>query len=55
MTKRERTTINLPDDLKRQARSKAILEDKNLSEVVRALLAAWVEGKIELPKEQRDT
>ena len=40
-----RTSITLPQDLKRKARVKATLQDTNLSEVVRGLLAQWTEGE----------
>ena len=49
MVKQEKTTLSMPDDLKRNARAKAILEGRNLSEVVRDLLALWLEGRVELP------
>ena len=39
-----RTSITLPQDLKRRARVKATLQDTNLSEVIRRLLAQWTEG-----------
>ena len=52
MADRERTTINIPQELKRKARAKAILEGKTLSSVVRKLLAAWVADKIELPEKE---
>jgi hypothetical protein len=39
-----RTSITLPKDLKRKARVKATLQDTNLSEVIRGLLAQWTEG-----------
>jgi hypothetical protein len=39
-----RTSITLPQDLKRKARVKATLQDTNLSEVIRGLLAQWTEG-----------
>ena len=39
-----RTSITLPKDLKRKARVKATLQDTNLSEVIRRLLAQWTEG-----------
>jgi hypothetical protein len=38
-----RTSITLPQDLKRRARVKATLQDTNLSEVIRGLLAQWTE------------
>ena len=40
-----RTSITLPQDLKRRARVKATLQDTNLSEVIRGLLAQWTEGE----------
>ena len=40
-----RTSITLPRDLKRKARVKATLQDTNLSEVIRGLLAKWTEGE----------
>ena len=39
----EKVTLTIPVELKRRARAKAILEGKNLSEVVRELLEKWVE------------
>jgi hypothetical protein len=55
MTKRQRTTIDIPDDLKREARIKALRLDKNLSQVVRELLQAWVEDEIELPEPEQES
>lgn len=46
MANLERTGINLPADLKREARIKAIREGSNLSEVVRALLALYIKGEV---------
>ena len=40
-----RTSITLPQDLKRRARVKATLQDTNLSEVIRELLTQWTEGE----------
>jgi hypothetical protein len=40
-----RTSITLPQDLKRRARVKATLQDTNLSEVIRGLLTQWTEGE----------
>jgi hypothetical protein len=54
MANRERTTINIPHELKRNARAKAILEDKTLSQVVRQLLRGWVRGEIELPQQENE-
>jgi len=45
----EKVTLTIPVDLRREARAKAILEGKNLSQVVRELLRLWVAGEIELP------
>ncbi len=45
----EKVTLTMPVDLKRKARAKAILEGKNLSQVVRELLRLWIAGTIEIP------
>jgi plasmid stability protein len=45
----EKATLSMPDDLKRQARAKAILEGRSLSGVVRRLLRMWLAGEVELP------
>lgn len=42
----ESTHIRLPDDVKRAARVKAIQQGTNLSEVIRKLLALYVDGKV---------
>jgi hypothetical protein len=42
MSKLKRASITLPGDLKREARAKAIKEGKNLSLVVRELLAEYI-------------
>ena len=47
-----RTTLTLPEDLKREARSKAIREGKNLSLVVRELLREYIEE--DPPKEPEE-
>ena len=44
----EKATLTMPDDLKRQARAKAILEGRSLSGVVRQLLRKWLAGEVEL-------
>ena len=49
MVTQEKATLSMPDDLKRQARAKAILEGRSLSGVVRQLLQIWLDGGIELP------
>lgn len=47
MTKRpEKATLTIPEDLRRKARAKAILEGKSLSEVVRELLELYVRGDL---------
>jgi len=45
----EKATLSMPDELKRQARAKAILEGRSLSGVVRQLLKLWLAGGVELP------
>ena len=49
MVKQEKATLSMPESLKRQARSKAILDGRSLSGVVRQLLEMWLEGEIDLP------
>jgi len=50
MAKRpEKATLTIPEDLRRKARAKAILEGRSLSEVVRELLEAWLEGRLPEP------
>jgi hypothetical protein len=44
----EKATLTMPDELKRQARAKAILEGRSLSGVVRQLLRLWLAGDVEL-------
>jgi hypothetical protein len=47
MAKRpEKATLTIPVDLRREARAKAILEGKSLSEVVRGLLELYVKGEL---------
>lgn len=49
MSKRpEKATLTIPVNLRREARAKAILEGKSLSQVVRELLSLWVAGEVEL-------
>ena len=38
-----RTSITLPKDLKRKVQVMVILQDTNLSEVIRRLLTKWIE------------
>ena len=49
-----RTSITLPRDLKRQARVKAVMEETNLSEVIRTLLTQWLEKERTLSPEAED-
>jgi hypothetical protein len=48
-----RTTINVPDSVFQQARIKALKEGVAVSEVIRDLLARWVEGELELSSGDR--
>ena len=53
MSKRpEKATLTIPVNLRREARAKAILEGKSLSQVVRELLSLWVAGEVELPTQE---
>jgi plasmid stability protein len=54
MARQEKATLTMPDDLKRQARAKAILEGRSLSGVVRQLLRMWLAGEATLPKPRED-
>ena len=47
-----KTTITLPDDLRREARAKAIREGKNLSLVVRELLRECIKKDTPLEPEK---
>jgi metal-responsive CopG/Arc/MetJ family transcriptional regulator len=47
-----KTTITLPDDLRREARAKAIREGKNLSLVVRELLREYIKEDTQLEPEK---
>ncbi|MBN1933802.1 MAG: hypothetical protein JW934_04005 [Anaerolineae bacterium] len=49
VTRPEKATLTIPVDLRRKARAKAILEGKNLSQIVRELLELWVKDEIKLP------
>ena len=55
MPKRQRVNLSMPDQLKNKARAQAILEGKDLSQVVRELLRMWLEGKVHLPQETSET
>jgi len=50
MAKRESTHLSIPVDLKNRARAQAILQGKDLSQVVRELLSLWLAGVVQLPK-----
>jgi hypothetical protein len=43
-----RTTINFSERVLQQAKIKALREDVTVSEVIRELLARWVDGEIDL-------
>lgn len=52
MAKRpDRITLVIPEDVIARAKAKAALKRTNVSAVVRAFLRAWIEDKIEVPKE----
>jgi metal-responsive CopG/Arc/MetJ family transcriptional regulator len=51
MSKMEKATLTMPGELKREARAKAIREGRNLSEVVRELLAEYL--KQDPPKQEQ--
>lgn len=44
---RVQVNVRLPEDLRKQVKFKAVLEDTSLQDVVEGLLRAWVEGKAE--------
>ena len=50
----QKATLTMGDELKRQARAKAILEGRSLSGVVRQLLRMWLAGQVELPPPDED-
>ena len=54
MSKQGRVHLSMPDDLKNQARAQAILQGKDLSQVVRELLARWLAGEIQLSEAEGD-
>ena len=54
MSKEHKTTVRLPEELHRKAKAKAVLEGHRFSDVFRMLFEMWVEGKIELPKLDKD-
>ncbi len=45
----DRIYVLLPDELKREAKVKAAREDTTVSDVVRAFLAAWTRGTLQVP------
>jgi plasmid stability protein len=55
MSQPKRTTMVLPDDLRKEARSKAIMEGKSLSQVVRELLTQYVKGDEPEPTKEAQT
>lgn len=42
-----KTSLDLPDDLYRQVKSKSALEGRAVREVATALFTAWVEGRVD--------
>jgi hypothetical protein len=51
-----KTSLDLPDDLYRQVKSKSALEGRTVREVATELFTAWVEGRVAaspLPAEQQ--
>ena len=46
---RKHTTLNMPPELIKQAKKKAIDEGTTVSAVVIAFLESWVSGKIQVP------
>lgn len=51
MERERRITVKATESLHRAVRVKAAELGKPVSEIVRGLLTLWVEGKIELPRE----
>ncbi len=47
-TRWHRTTVNVSEPVFQQARIKALCEGLTVSEVIREMLARWVEGEIDL-------
>lgn len=41
-----KTSLDLPDDLYRQVKSKSALEGRAVREVATALFSAWVQGRV---------
>lgn len=50
MVKYGRVNLSVPVEMKQQAKVKAILAGKDLSQVVRELLTLWLEDAIALPE-----
>jgi hypothetical protein len=48
-----RTTINVPKDVFRRAKIKALRENIAVAEVIRDLLARWVSDEIKLSSQER--
>ena len=42
---KKKVVVEVPEELHRAARMKALLSDKSLSEVMREVLIMWTEGK----------
>ena len=52
MAPERKMMVRMPEELHRAVRVKAAELGRPISEIVRALLTAWVTGKIELPEPQ---
>ena len=50
--KPDRIYLSMPKSLSKQAKVKALADDTTVSAVVRAFLQAWIEGRLEVPKEE---
>jgi predicted HicB family RNase H-like nuclease len=42
---RVQVNVRLPEDLRKQVKFKAVLEDTSLQDIIEGLLRAWVDGK----------
>ena len=54
MDRERRIMVRAPESLHKAVRVKAAELGRPVSEIVRELLAMWVEGKIELPEPDED-
>jgi len=51
--KPDRISLSMPKGLAKRAKEKALADDTTVSAVVRAFLLAWIEGRLEAPKEEK--